>query len=78
MSMPNRAVIPSPSTPQPSGVGGSLGDTPSRGSNVEETQVEEKKITIEEARRLLNRVKDGENIPREEVALALKATGDIT
>ena len=45
---------------------------------MEETQVEEKKITIEEARRLLNRVKDGENIPVEEVALALKATGDIT
>ena len=45
---------------------------------MEETQVEEKKITIEEARRLLNRVKDGENIPVEEVDLALKATGDIT
>ena len=35
-------------------------------------------MSKEWARRTLNRVKDGENIPVEEVALALKVTGDIT
>ena len=35
-------------------------------------------MSREFAHSVLNRVKDGENIPREEVALALKATGDIT
>lgn len=34
-------------------------------------------MTIEEARRILDRVKDGQDVPVEEVALALKATGDI-
>ena len=48
------------------------------GRYMEEPDLEEKKITIEEARRLLNRVKDGEDIPVAEVALALKVTGDIT